>query len=982
MPAAVPLVAAVAGSAVASSIPLITGLGGLALGAGLSTGAAATFGALAAKAVGFVVSSGLQSLGGGKKAKRASFAEDARSNVTTQRSSIGTHKIIYGQTRVSGTVVFDGATQSGPNSNGQTVTGVDKFRHFVIVLAGHEVEEIGTIYIEDKPVSLNGDGFVTDAPYIRSSTSETQVSASLSSVTASYVFTTSAAHGFNNGETVYIPVTGAGGRRTYTGYTITATTSTTFTIASGPTLSTILLGDADYPAYVKRTTDTGLKFIRVKKFTGAADQTASPDLVNEINAWTTDHRLRGLAYIYVRIEQAPEFALNIQSISAIVKGKKLYDPRTATTVWSDNAALCVRDYLASSYGFACDSTELNDTYFNSAANICEESVTLKDSTTQDRYTCNGVLDTGAPPLDNLETLLTSLAGVVTYVQGTFRLHAGAYDTPAGTITTSMLAGDVSLTSIRTQRKDLFNAVRGVYVDPNKNYVPTDFPMLTNATYETQDGGQQIVRDIDLPFTNHPEAAQRIAKIALEKSRQGIIVEMPLNHSALKYSVYDTVYVTNAALGWTNKVFRITRISLAAPGPFTLTLQEDTSASYDWNSGEATVNDPAPNTDLPDPFVVESPGNPSVTEELYETRGSSGVKALAIVSWAASADPFARWYVVEYRRVENIDWIVLPPTGATTINIEDIAPGRYEFRVKAINHLGAASSYAKGNPLEIYGLSARPADITGASLQALWGIAHLRWNLPTDLDVRIGGRILIRHSEATSGATWEDSTSIGNETIAGNANGVHLPLKAGTYLIKAEDSSGLTSVNAATITTKDLSLLAFSSLVTVSEDPTFDGTHSGTYVDTGTLRLGGSLLFDSIPDFDSITDLDLAGGVATAGTYTFPDTQDLGSVQSVRLRSVVELTTVNTLDKIDSRTSFIDDWTDFDGTSGGGNVDCYVEMRETDDNPSGSPTWTSWQRLDVADRNARAFQFRAQLTSADPAYNVQVSTLGVTISELV
>ena len=38
------------------------------------------------------------------------------------------------------------------------------------------------------------------------------------------------------------------------------------------------------------------------------------------------------------------------NISAIVKGRKVYDPRTTSTVWSDNAALCVLDYLLSDFG--------------------------------------------------------------------------------------------------------------------------------------------------------------------------------------------------------------------------------------------------------------------------------------------------------------------------------------------------------------------------------------------------------------------------------------------------------------------------------------------------------------------------------------------------------------------------------------------------------------------------------------------------------
>lgn len=975
MVAAVPLVAAVAGAGVS------TALAGIPLGvlAGSAAGGLASLGvtsALIGSAAGFVVSSAINMAGGAftaKKAKAPSLSGDANSVQSTSRSSVQSHRIIYGQALVSGVVVFDGATSSGLDNNGASVTGDDKFRHFVIALAGHEVEEIGTIYIENKAVTLDGDGFVTDAPYISAQTSETQHSATLSTVansTGGVLFTTTAAHGFVTGETVYVPFSG---RDPYRGYAITdVPTATTFTIATGPQISGITVA-ATYPVYVKRTSSTDTRFIRIKKFLGTDSQTASSDLASEISDWTTDHRLRGIAYIYVRIQQAPEFAMNIQNVAALVKGKKVYDSRTATTAWSANAVLCIRDYLTGTYGFDCDSDEINDTYTDAAANLCDESVTLQDASTQARYTCNGVLDTAAGLFDNLSALLTSCAGNVTYVQGQFRINPAAYEAPAGTITEDMLAGPIQ-SQARPSRKELFNAVRGTFIDPAKNYTVTDFPVVTNSTYESQDGGERIVRDIELPFTNHGEAAQRLSKIILETARQGITVTMPLNHSALQFAVNDTVYVNNTRRGWSNKIFRIKKFNLGVPGPFTVTLQEEASAAYDWNSGEATVEDPAPDTNLPDPFIVSAPGAPSVTEELYETRASSGVKARAAVTWSASQDPYARYYVLEYRRIEALDWIVLQPTENTTVQIPDISPGVYDFRVKAINHIGRASDYATSDPREIFGLSARPADITGFTIQALWGRATLKWDLPTDLDVTSGGKILVRHSEASTGATWEDSTSIGHEDIAGNANSVTLPLKAGTYLIKAQDSSGLTSVNAATVTTKNISPVAFSTLTTVQEDSTFTGTHSGTIADGGVLKLTGSLDVDDILDVDSITNWDSAGGVRSSGTYTSATITDYGSVQTFRVRSVIELSTVNDNDLIDSRSGFIDDWLDFDGTSGGGSVDCWMEVRTTDDDPGGTPTWSDWNRADVADLSARAWQPRWQLRSSDVSFNPYISTL--------
>ena len=95
---------------------------------------------------------------------------------------------------------------------------------------------------------------------------------------------------------------------------------------------------------------------KIKPIYGSSDQTADSDLVSEsMLSGQLVIGLRGIAYMYVRLKfDADAFPNGIPVITATVKGKKLYDPRTSTTVWSDNPALCLRDYLTSKYGLAED----------------------------------------------------------------------------------------------------------------------------------------------------------------------------------------------------------------------------------------------------------------------------------------------------------------------------------------------------------------------------------------------------------------------------------------------------------------------------------------------------------------------------------------------------------------------------------------------------------------------------------------------------
>lgn len=463
--------------------------------------------------------------------------------------------------------------------------------------------------------------------------------------------------------------------------------------------------------------------------------------------------------------------------------------------------------------------------------------TLTTGGTQKRYTVNGVIDTAASPIDNLNALVAAMAGAVTYVQGKFRGYAGSYDAPAGTIDLSKVVDKIKVRA-RTPRNELFNRVQGTFVDPAKNYQPTYFPPVKNSLYEAQDGGEAIARDIVLTLTNHPEAAQRIGKVLLEQGRQGIQVELKLNHTALEFAVWDTVQFTNAPLGWADKVFRIKNLSTDGVGPITVTLQEESSASYDWAAGQASTYDAAPDTNLPSPFYVAPPVSLTVEEDLYVTREGDGVKAKATMNWVASPDAFIYLYQPEYKLSTDTVWSLLPRTTGTTSEVLDIAPAIYNFRVKAINTLNASSVYEQTTK-QISGLAAPPTAPQSLYWSAIGGLAYLNWAPSPDLDVRIGGKYVFRYSPDTSDG-WANSTSIGNAVPGGTSQAV-LPLKPGIYLVKAEDSSGVQSTTASSVIVTQDTIYALSVISTLTEDPTFGGTKTNCTVSGGVLKLTDTTL---------------------------------------------------------------------------------------------------------------------------------------------
>lgn len=124
---------------------------------------------------------------------------------------------------------------------------------------------------------------------------------------------------------------------------------------------------------------------------GASDQTVDPMLLASTpEVITSNHRLRGIAYIAASFEYDTEGMFrSIPQLTVVVRGKKLYDPRKdgsitggsgshrfdtpSTYEWSDNAALCLLDYLRDDeYGKGLASTAINLQSFQTAANTSDE----------------------------------------------------------------------------------------------------------------------------------------------------------------------------------------------------------------------------------------------------------------------------------------------------------------------------------------------------------------------------------------------------------------------------------------------------------------------------------------------------------------------------------------------------------------------------------------------------------------------------------
>lgn len=699
-------------------------------------------------------------------------------------------------------------------------------------------------------------------------------------------------------------------------------------------------------------------YARVQTKLGTTTQDAFADLVSESNGlWTNDHRLRGRAAMYVRLKYSTDkFPNGIPNITAIVEGKKVYDPRTTTTAYSANPALIIADYLKdANYGIGVSDAEIDSAALIAAANICEESVPLDAGGSENRYEAHGTFESSETPEAILNKLITSMAGKVLLTNGKWVILAGAYRTPTVTLDEDDLRAGLRIQT-RQSRTEQFNSIRGVFAAPENLYQPTDFPPLASNTYITEDSGQQVWKDITLPFTTSVTMAQRLAKIDLLRSRQQIGLVYPAKLSAFNVQVGDVVSINNTRLGWSAKPFEVVSNTIILDQTqdgtligFDLQLRETATNVYDWDASEEQPFDAAPNTNLPDARAVIAPGI-SATDEL---RAEAETLFTTLIVTLSGGGVFRDRYEAEAKISTSTEYTNLGQASGNTFELKNVVDGAtYNIRARTISTLGVASAYSTANHI-IVGKTAPPSDVTGFSANIIEGDAHLTWIPVPDLDL---SHYRIRFSPLTTGATYSNGVDLVDK-VSRPAASIVVPALTGTYMIKAYDKLGNSSLNA-TLIVNDVPKAVYQNVITtITESPSFSGTKTDCSVVSSRLQLDTG---------------------ETEGEYLFASNIDLGQIYTAKLSADVEVIRedfANTFDDagglFDDRPGLFDgDADQFDDIS----VDLYIAT--TDDDPSGTPTWSAYRKFFAGEYRARAFRFKAILSSESIAASPAIESLAI------
>jgi hypothetical protein len=737
--------------------------------------------------------------------------------------------------------------------------------------------------------------------------------------------------------------------------------------------------------------------IAVQPFYGSDTQTAS-SLLTPLNSWSESHRLRGLAYLAFRFTWNADKFGSLPQVQAIVKGKKVYDPRLDSTVtggsgshrqndsstwaYSDNPTLQLLDYLRNDrFGMG-----ITDSYFDSnfadwqtASDVCETQITPFSGASQiDLMNSNIVVDTSRKAIENVQGFVRGSRSYLNFSSGKYKILVEDTGSASITLTEDNIIGGITITS--KNKNSRYNRVIVSWINPNKNYQSdtVQFPPVDETgldtedqfeTMKTADGGLLLEGRFDFSMLTNPYQAQEMAEIILRRSRSSLDVSLKADATALDLSIGDIVNITHATPAFSAKPFRVQGLTINSDHTVSLQLSEHQDSYYTFGTQPEVAE--IPDTVLPNPFNVQAPVI-TVSDELR----ALNEEAISVLTVEVSAsDLFIVDFEVQAKKSTDTKYINLGRGASSNFelaNVEDNAV--YDVRARSVSSISRSVFISAQH--QVVGKTAPPADVTNFQVNIIGTEAHLSWTPVPDLDL---SHYIIRHSPLTSGAIFSNAITL-IDKVSRPANTVTVPALTGTYFVRSVDKIGLKSLNATSNVAlinnvKNLNLVASS-----TQDPSFTGTKTDVVVIDDALILETALFESLSGDFDdALGKFDGGGGtVLSEGTYDFDTYIDTGGVYSSRITARVIMERQDYVNLFDDAQGNFDAREDlFDGGDTFGDVNVQLQIAKTNGDPI-SGTYSSFQKFNVGDYTGRAFKFRAVLLSEDVEATPKVTGLSVQV----
>ena len=263
------------------------------------------------------------------------------------------------------------------------------------------------------------------------------------------------------------------------------------------------------------TTGPKADYVKVNTRDGKALGGDYGELTNAFSYWGPNRKLTNQATFLVR-SKAPKgerfmkvFPKAYNTVFQwVIQGQAVYDPRTGSTTYKDNAALVIAHYLTHPDGYRLDPSEVNWDSVSAMADVCDLPIAQKAGGTAPNLRLWGYWTLDEEPSSVLDRMHTS-SGIRPYEMqdGKIGLIGGPFGEPACTLT----AKDIKeiQTSEAISEREGYNVLNVFHLQPSQKYEIMEVAQWRDESRLAIEG--EIAQEYRLEMCPNTSQARRLAK---------------------------------------------------------------------------------------------------------------------------------------------------------------------------------------------------------------------------------------------------------------------------------------------------------------------------------------------------------------------------------------------------------------------------------------------------------------------------------------
>lgn len=324
--------------------------------------------------------------------------------------------------------------------------------------------------------------------------------------------------------------------------------------------------------------------------------------------WSADMIGRGVCYAVVTFRYNRSLFQAFPKLRFVLGGIPLYDPRLDSTAggsgaqrWNDRATWApsgnpvvqvynimrgieVDDF--GTWGGRVDASALPADVWMAAMNACDVPVALAGGGSEPAYRAAFDVSVEDEPASVIEELLKACSAEVCDLGGRWIIRVGGPGLPVYFFTDDdiLTSRDQDLEPFRSLDQT-HNGVAATYPDPAQLWESVPAPTITDAAWQAQDQGRQLIADLALPAVPYALQVQRLMRGWLNEERRFIRHSLNLPPDAAILSPLDSVAWTSERNGYSAKVFEVAEVVDDLQSCIQrVSLREKDATDYDWHSG--------------------------------------------------------------------------------------------------------------------------------------------------------------------------------------------------------------------------------------------------------------------------------------------------------------------------------------------------------------------------------------------------------------